>query len=208
MVRIKMLIVFDFDPETGEYTPVSREIINEGETGAKKTAKETTVKKSKSKSKLPESGEPLIVLEDNKYILNDAAAEALCVTPDDRIDIKYEKQGKLLKPVIGSNEVFGTKSGNKLTQSLTVSCRGKANETLSEYGTQFKLVPHPNKGGLYFLVGDKAQAEPVIEDEKINLDGIEDEPSEDLPLDVQLANMVQDDSIEEDTIQKFDFTFN
>lgn len=208
MVRIKMLLVFDFDPETGEYTPVSREIINEGEAGAKKAAKETTAKRSKSKSKLPESSEPLIILEDNKYILNDAAAEALCVEPDDRIDIKYEKQGKLLKPVIGSNEVFGTKGGNKLTQSLTVSCRGKANETLSAYGSQFKLVPHPNRGGLFFLVGDKAQAEPEVADEKIDLSEIDNEPNEDIPLDVELANMVADDSVEEDTITKFDFTFN
>ena len=36
MVRIKMLIVFDFDPETGEYTPVSREILNEGENWCEK----------------------------------------------------------------------------------------------------------------------------------------------------------------------------
>lgn len=46
MVRIKMLIVFDFDPETGEYTPVSREILNEGETGAKKTKAPKRVKVS------------------------------------------------------------------------------------------------------------------------------------------------------------------
>ena len=70
-----MLIVFDFDPETGEYTPVSREIINEGETGAKKTETKSTSKK-KSKSSLPDSKEPLIVLEDNKDIQVDDVIES------------------------------------------------------------------------------------------------------------------------------------
>ena len=205
MVRIKMLIVFDFDPETGEYTPVSREILNEGETGAKKTTSETP-KKGKGKSTLPDSKEPLIVLEDNKYILNEAAAEALGVSPDDRIDIKYEKHGKLLKPVIGSNEAFGTKGGNKLTNSLTVSCRGKANETLSEYGSQFTLIPHAHKDGLFMLIGDSMPEESEVVDDKIDVNEVDEEPSEDIPLDIQLANMVQDDSVEEDTITKFDFT--
>lgn len=201
MVRIKMLIVFDFDPETGEYTPVSREILNEGETGAKKTKAP-----KKGKSTLPDSKEPLIVLEDNKYILNEAAAEALGVSPDDRIDIKYEKHGKLLKPVIGSNEAFGTKGGNKLTNSLTVSCRGKANETLSEYGSQFTLIPHAHKDGLFMLIGDSMPEESEVVDDKIDVNEVDEEPSEDIPLDIQLANMVQDDSVEEDTITKFDFT--
>lgn len=205
MVRIKMLIVFDFDPETGEYTPVSREILNEGETGAKKTKAETP-KKGKGKFTLPDSKEPLIVLEDNKYILNEAAAEALGVSPDDRIDIKYEKHGKLLKPVIGSNEAFGTKGGNKLTNSLTVSCRGKANETLSEYGSQFTLIPHAHKDGLFMLIGDSMPEESEVVDDKIDVNEVDEEPSEDIPLDIQLANMVQDDSVEEDTITKFDFT--
>ena len=179
--------------------------MNEGETGAKKTKAETP-KKGKGKSTLPDSKEPLIVLEDNKYILNEAAAEALGVSPDDRIDIKYEKHGKLLKPVIGSNEAFGTKGGNKLTNSLTVSCRGKANETLSEYGSQFTLIPHAHKDGLFMLIGDSMPEESEVVDDKIDVNEVDEEPSEDIPLDIQLANMVQDDSVEEDTITKFDFT--
>lgn len=203
MVRIKMLLTFDFDPETGEYTPVSREIIEEGST---KKAEPKTTSKKKSKSSLPESDEPLIVLEDNKYILNQAAVDLLGATPEDRIDIKYEKQGKLLKPVIGINEAFGTKGGNKLTNSLTVSCRGKANETLSEYGSRFTLTPHANKDGLFMMIGDKVIAEPEA-CEEINVDSIDDEPKEDIPLDINLEDMVQD-KLEGDTITKFDFTLN
>ena len=168
--------------------------------------KSTSKKKDLSTSLPSDSKEPLIVLEDNKYILNEAAAEALGVSPDDRIDIKYEKQGKLLKPVIGSNEAFGTKGGNKLTNSLTVSCRGKANETLSEYGSQFTLIPHAHKDGLFMLIGDSMPEESEVVDDKIDVNEVDEEPSEDIPLDIQLANMVQDDSVEEDTITKFDFT--
>lgn len=206
MVRIKNADCIRFSTQRqGSILPSLAKIINEGETGAKKTETKSTSKK-KSKSSLPDSKEPLIVLEDNKYILNEAAAEALGVSPDDRIDIKYEKQGKLLKPVIGSNEAFGTKGGNKLTNSLTVSCRGKANETLSEYGSQFTLVPHAHKDGLFMLIGDKTPEEPQSTDDKIDTSKVDEEPSEDIPLDIQLANMIQDDSVEEDTITSFDFT--
>lgn len=207
MIRIKMLLTFDFNPETGEYTPVSREIINEGETSAKKADNKSTSKK-KSKSALPESDEPLVVLEDNKYILNQAAADLLGASPEDRIDIKYEKKGKLLKPVIGINEAFGTKGGNKLTNSLTVSCRGKANEALGAYGSKFTLVPHASKEGLFMMIGDSMPSEPEVLSDEINIDEIDDEPKEDIPLDIELANMVQDKSLEGDTITKFDFTLN
>ena len=108
--------------------------------------------------------------------------------------------------MIGSNEAFGTKGGNKLTNSLTVSCRGKANETLSEYGSQFTLVPHAHKDGLFMLIGDKTPEEPQSTDDKIDTSNVDEEPSEDIPLDIQLANMIQDDSVEEDTITSFDFT--
>lgn len=36
-MRIKMLLVFDFDPETGEYTPVSREIVEDKAVTAEKS---------------------------------------------------------------------------------------------------------------------------------------------------------------------------
>ena len=56
------------------------------------------------------------------------------------------------------------------------------------------------------LIGDSMPEESEVVDDKIDVNEVDEEPSEDIPLDIQLANMVQDDSVEEDTITKFDFT--
>ena len=199
-MRIKMLLVFDFDPETGEYTPVSRETIED------KIATEKKPRTSKKKTAVTEiegiTG-PAIILEDNKYCLNQEAADVLGVVPEDRLEIKYERKGKTRTPVIGSNEAFGTKGGNKLTQSLTVSCRGKANDMLAEFGTKFTLVPHPSSDKLFILEGDKPAPTPN-ETKEIKID-IEDEPVDDLPLDIQLADMLADD-VDKNEISEFDYT--
>lgn len=200
-MRIKMLLTFDFDPETGEYTPISSEVVSKDESKVEKKA--APKKKKTVVTEIEGISGPAIVLEDNKYCLNQEAADALGVVPEDRIDIKYEQKGKVRIPVIGSNDAFGTKGGNKLTQSLTVSCRGKANEMLSEYGTRFELQPHPSKDGLFILVGDKPQPEPV-ETKEIKID-IEDEPIEDLPLDESIGGMLVDEDNTKE-ITTFDFT--
>ena len=115
--------------ETGEFS------VTNTDTGEIKTNK---IPKSTSKKELTNTGEPELVLLDNKYMLTQSAIELLGVSPGDQIDIKYEKQGNLLVPVIGSNTNFGTKSGNKL----------------SKYGTKFKLKEHPSKPGIYFLTNE------------------------------------------------------
>ena len=55
--------------------------------------------------------EPKLILESNKYYLNDAAISLMGIEPGDKIDIKYEenKNGKF--PVIGIDESFGVKGG-------------------------------------------------------------------------------------------------
>jgi len=98
-----------------------------------------------------ESSSPQLILEDNKYYLNSAAITLMCISPDDRLDIKYEKDGT---PVIGTDNIFGTHSGNKLSKSNTVVCRGSKREELSKYGTIFNIVPHATKEGLFMLIGD------------------------------------------------------
>lgn len=109
------------DTETGEMTTkcLSRKVdkSNFEVVDAKPKKKSTSVKN--------ESSEPKLILESNKYQLTQAAVDLMGVEPDDKIDIKYEKQGKNITPVIGSDETFGTKQGNKLTKSLTVACRGR-----------------------------------------------------------------------------------
>ena len=87
---------------------------------------ETAIPKKKaSKSKKEEISTPQLILEDNKYCLNTAAVELMQVGPDSKLDIKYEKRGNTMVPVIGTDEVFKTKGGNKLTKSNTVACRGR-----------------------------------------------------------------------------------
>ena len=166
-MRVKMLIEFDFNPETGEYTPINRTIVNDD------------IKKAKSTIKDDGSKEPIVTLEDNKLVLNSKAVELLGAEWEDRISIIYQKHGNNLVPVIGKDDVFNCKSGNKLTKSKTISCRGKANTELSKYGSEFKLVSLDN--GTFIM--DGGIEVPYIENTKKKQDSkikvIEDENPED-----------------------------
>lgn len=144
------MITFDYNPETNEYTPLKQEII-----------KETTKKKTET-VEVPDTVEPQIILTDKKYILNQAAADLIGVEWEDRLEIKYQMVDKLQFPIIGKNAAWGSTGGNKLTKSLSVSCRGQANEVLSEYGDTFTLSPWNGHEGLYVLIGNKER--PIVED--------------------------------------------
>lgn len=157
---------------------------------------ETAIPKKKaSKPKKEEISTPQLILEDNKYCLNTAAIELMQVGPDSKLDIKYEKRGSTMVPVIGTDEVFKTKGGNKLTKSNTVACRGSKNEELSKYGHVFDIKPHDSKDGLFILVGDSTPEINLPKDENIAIDGSD----EDLPLDVDLSALIdeKDANIEE-----------
>ena len=148
--------------------------------------KSIEIKESKKKiSKKEETNIPQLILEENKFCLNTAAIELMQVTTEDKIDIKYEKRGKNMIPIIGSDSVFGTKSGCKLTKSNTVSCRGSKNSELSKHGTIFELVPHNSKQGLFVLKGENS---PEEENTEIKLD----EEDENLPLDVNIEELIDD----------------
>ena len=157
---------------------------------------ETAIPKKKaSKPKKEEISTPQLILEDNKYCLNTAAIELMQVGPDSKLDIKYEKRGSTMVPVIGTDEVFKTKGGNKLTKSNTVACRGSKNEELSKYGHVFDIKPHDSKDGLFILVGDSTPEINLPKDENIAIDGSD----EDLPLDIDLSALIdeKDANIEE-----------
>ena len=152
---------------------------------------EVTEEKSKrktSKSKKEESFEPFLTLEDNKYCLTQAAVDLMGVEPNCKLDIKYEKRGKETVPIIGSDEVWGTKSGNKLTKSLTVACRGSKNQELSKFGKEFTLIPHDKKEGLFILQNESTKIE--IDDEIEDLQDLEEAIS--LPVDVDLQDLIDD----------------
>lgn len=183
-----MLIEFDFDPETGEYTPISREIIEE-----KNTPKKSSIKNDGST-------EPIIVLEENKLVLNSKAAEVLGAEWEDRISIIYQKHDNKLVPVIGKDDVLGVKSGNKLTKSKTISCRGKAHEKLEEYGTEFKLISLDDDTFIMDGGIEVPYKEEIIRkkaDPKIKVK----EPSETLPMEAILDGDGSENITEEFTFE-------
>lgn len=166
-MNLKLDILVDINPETKEVKVLS---INDIKVNNKveKAEKTPKVPKVPKVDKLdPDSiAEPTLFLENGKYQLNKAALAYMNVQPEDRIDIKYKKVGKLTYPVIGTDENFGTKTGNKLTKSNTVSLRGVKHEKLSEYGTRFTLVPFKEDAGLFVLMGNDMKLvpeEPIVE---------------------------------------------
>ncbi|MDY2736684.1 hypothetical protein [Intestinibacter sp.] len=168
---VKMMITFDYNPETNEYIPLKQEIVKD----KKKDSALLMAEEAK------DSAEPQITLTDNKYILNESAANLIGVKWEDRLDIKYQLIDKIRFPIIGKDTAWGTKSGNKLTKSLTVSCRGNANSLLSEYGDTFSITPWQGHEGLFVLVGNKDRTTPdenveVTEDEnpENDLEAIQD----------------------------------
>lgn len=176
---VKMMITFDYDPETNEYKPLKQEIVKD------------KVQKATKAEEAEDSAEPQITLEANKYVLNKAAATLMGVEWENRLDIKYQlvEKGGMMFPIIGTDTAWKTKSGNKLTKSLTVSCRGNANELLSKYGDTFTITPWKGHEGLFVMIGnkDRSEEEPTIKDDNISIR--EDEnPVEDLPLDTELDN--------------------
>lgn len=107
----------------------------------------------RSNKKIDESTEPQLILETNKYCLNNAAIQLMNLKADDRLEIKYEKQENTIIPIIGTVEAFHISGGNRLTKSNTVAFRGNKNKELSEYGTTFSITPY--KDGLFCLKGNK-----------------------------------------------------
>lgn len=176
---------FSYDTVSGEFSVVNTE------TGEAKISK---VSKKKKVVKKDESSTPKLILEDNKYSLNSAAVELLQVEPDDKLDIKYEKQGKNIIPVIGTDESFGTHGGNRLTKSFTVTFRGSKNEELAKYGIEFTLIPHDSKNGIFILKNEDSELEQslntAVEKSVISNEEIE------LPMDIDLQDLIDDPDAE------------
>lgn len=161
---------FSYNTTTGEFSVVNTE------TGEVKSTKPSV----SGKPKVDGGNTPTLVLEDNKYCLNQAAVDLMEVVPGDKLDIKYKKIDGRIQPVIGKDEDFGTKGGCKLTKSFTVSCRGSKNAELSKYGTEFKVVAFEEQEGIFILNnGDTTEAPSESTTEELldlDLQGIIDDP--------------------------------
>lgn len=190
-MKLDILFHYDVNEQTGEITYIGKEEISV-DTKATKSATKTSTKASTAK--VDANPDPIITLDSNKLILTQGAVDLLQVCADCRVDIKYKKKGKKAVPIIGTDAAFGTKSGNKLTKSNTVSYRGSANEKLSAYGTTFKLESTEDEG-IYYLVGDKVQEENSVPDEIIDIES---------ELNIESLDNLNID--EDDTnLEKFDF---
>lgn len=199
MAKLKFTALY-FDEELNSW-----EAVNE-ETGEVREFTINTPKKVSTSKKKVEDLDPVakLTLDDNKYVLNNAAVKLMSVNPDDKLEIKYERTNHIEIPVIGTNEAYGTQGGNRLTKSFTVSCRGKANERLSNYGNVFTITPHTSKEGIFILTGDKT---PVFTEETKELPEDIEIPSE-VPFDLDMLNS---DNLGADTTEvlasDFDFSF-
>ena len=183
-MKLDIIFHYDVNEQTGEIVYIGKEEVTVD------TASEKKSSTKKTSTKVDANPDPIITLDPNKLILTQGAVDLLQVCPDCRIDIKYKKKGKSTVPVIGTDSAFGTKSGNKLTKTNTVSYRGAANEKLSTYGTTFTLEPTETEG-IFYLKGDKELSETKVPDEIINIEEALDLNSLDnidIDLDEDLTN--------------------
>lgn len=147
------------------------------------------VKTPKKKIVQDDGEEPKLILEENKYRLTSAAVSLMGLNDDSKLVIKYEEGKSGSIPVIGTNTAFGISSGNKLTKSNTVACRGGNRDELAKHGTEFTLVPHPSKEGLFILQSGEKQIDQLIGDDNVKVEG---EEGEDIPFDLDLNELVDD----------------
>lgn len=87
-----------------------------------------------------------LTLEDSRLVLESSLIDLLQAQVGDRIQIEYTEKDFEIVPIILKSD-----GGNKLTKSNTVSFRGKANSTLSSYGTKFNPVC---EDGIIYLYGN------------------------------------------------------
>lgn len=166
-IQSAKLILSLVDTETGEI------MTKEATLGDFKETKKTTTRTKKPKD--DGNPNPTATLLEGKIQLNNAAMELVGWEADDKIDIRFEKQGRKITPLMMEDLA----KGNRLTKTNTISCRGAKHDNLAEYGTVFNVVPYEGHDGWFKLIGDAPEKEDDIIDvpEEIN------NPEEDLDID-------------------------
>lgn len=148
------LIVEIIDDSTGEL------ITREATLG---DFKEVTKKATTTRTRKPKTDDeptPMIHLLEGKWQLNTKAIELTGFEPEMKLDIKFEKKGRTTTPILCADE----KSGNRLTKTFTVSCRGSKHDNLAGYGDTFEVIPYEGKEGYFKLIGNAPQSEDDIID--------------------------------------------
>lgn len=122
--------------------------------------KEVTKKATTRTKKIKDDGDPVakITLLDNKIQFNKAAIDLTGFEPEMKIDVKFEKKGRIVTPVLCQD----SKTGNRLTKTYTISFRGSRHDNLAEHGDIFELIPYPDKEGYFKLKGNAPEKEDDI----------------------------------------------
>ena len=122
--------------------------------------KEVTKKATTRTKKIKDDGDPVskIILLDNKIQFNKAAIDLTGFEPEMKIDVKFEKKGRIVTPVLCQD----SKTGNRLTKTYTISFRGSRHDNLAEHGDIFELIPYPDKEGYFKLKGNAPEKEDDI----------------------------------------------
>ena len=176
------LIVEILDETTGEL------ITREATLGDFKEKKTTTRTR---KPKGDDEPEPMIHVLEGKLQLNQKARELTEYEPDMKIDIKFEKKGRVTTPIMCVDE----NKGNRLTKTFTISCRGQKRDNLLVYGDTFTIEPYDDKEGMFKLIGNV----PQKEDDIIDIPEEISNPDEDLDSDF--------DSSSDIDLNNIDFSF-
>ena len=152
-IQSAKLILSIVDKETGEI------VTREATLGDFKevTKKATTTRTRKAKT--DDEPTPMIHLLEGKWQLNTKAVELTGFEPEMKLDIKFEKKGRNTTPILCEDE----KSGNRLTKTFTVSCRGSKHDNLAEYGDVFEVVPYEGKEGYFKLLGNIEKEDDIID---------------------------------------------
>lgn len=146
------LIVEILDETTGEL------ITREATLGDFKEVKKSS---SGTRTRKPKDEDPVAKLSllDNKIQFNAAAVEMTGFEPEMKIDIKFEKKGRVTTPVLCQDD----KTGNRLTKTFTISCRGSKHDNLAEFGDVFVVEPYEGKEGYFKLKGNIEKEDDIID---------------------------------------------
>ena len=164
-IQSAKLVLSIVDKETGEI------ITREATLGDFKEVKKSSSSGTRTRKPKDDDPNPKATLLEGKIQLNNAAMELTGWEAEMKIDIRFEKKGKQITPIMLEDMA----KGNRLTKTNTISCRGSKHDNLSEYGTVFDVVPYEGKDGWFKLVGDA----PQKEDDTVEIPDEISDPEED-----------------------------
>ena len=169
------------DKETGEI------FTKEATLGDFTDVKKKSSSSSKTKKPKDDNPNPTITLLENKLQFNAAAVELTGYIPDEKYEVKFEKKGRKVTPIIQPEP----NKGNRLTKTYTISFRGSRHDNLIEYGDEFILEPYPDHEGWFKLIGNKEKEDDIIDipdevsspEEDFGIDSSSDDNEVDFNLD-------------------------